>query len=254
MSSKWPRGYLLQQWLIFAAGVGFALYLAFDLHLITQLVSGDITRLSIVILLLLVGGLVHGAQRAVTLSRELDNLYRISDHYDFSQRVQPLLALGHHDSDRRGSLVEAYLGACALTLDRQRTRGAEVAVTQNLTDVFHERINASYEFGWFLTNLSIRLGLLGTVVGFILMLRSAVVIESIEFSTVQNLLTEMTAGMGVALNTTLVGLIVSAVLSIQYLWLDYGARRLIADTVFFVERDMTEGIIRRETPAPSAAV
>jgi biopolymer transport protein ExbB/TolQ len=253
MTDKWPAGFLLQQWLLFAAATGFAIYIAWDYGLITQVVAGDITRLSIIILLIFAGGLAHGAQRAANLSRELDRLYEIAARVGYSGSVAPVIAMGRRSAEG-AALVESYLGASALSLERQHAHGADVTMAQTLTDVFHDRINASYEFGWFVTNLCIRLGLLGTVVGFILMLRSAVVIDSIEFSTVQALLSEMTSGMGVALNTTLVGLVASAVLSIQYLWLDYGARRLVADAVFFVERDLTEGIIRRETPAPTAAV
>ncbi|MEM9388335.1 MAG: MotA/TolQ/ExbB proton channel family protein [Pseudomonadota bacterium] len=245
MSARWPRGLLFTQWLVFAALVAFGTYLAAELGLVARLVQGDITRLSILILLLLLGGLLHGAWRAATLSRELDVIDDLAVRFERDRDAAPLLALGAPGTGTT-SLVHAYLGAVALAAGR----GAEES-SQNLTDVFNDRVHAPYEFGWFLTNLSIRLGLLGTVIGFILMLRSAVVIDSIEFSTVQSLLSEMTQGMGVALNTTLVGLVVSAVLSVQYLWLDFGARRLVSDTVFFAERDLKEGFAA-SAPAPAS--
>ncbi|MEO0974728.1 MAG: MotA/TolQ/ExbB proton channel family protein, partial [Pseudomonadota bacterium] len=269
VSNIWPRGYLLQQWLAFTAIVAFAVYLALDLGIVQQLLRSDITRLSAIIVLLLIGGIAHGAWRALALSRELDTLADLMTRYR-ARRGQPphapapppapangidalnSLASASHD-EQPSSLVSAYLGACASTLRRQAKNGQAPAVAANLTEVFHDRVHASYEFGWFITNLSIRLGLLGTVIGFILMLRSAVVIDTIEFATVQTLLSEMTSGMGVALNTTLVGLVVSALLSVQYLWLDYGAKRLVADTVFFVERDLTEGCASVAQPTPPAA-
>lgn len=251
MLTRWPHGFLLHQWLVFAAAVGFALYLAWDMGLVSQLLANDATRLSIVILALLGVGLIHGAQRAIMLSRELDTLYRLLDEFDENAHGEPVGNL-RFQCRRGGSLVHSYIDACAKALGRRGEAERAGHVSQNLSDVFQDRVNASYEFGWFLANLSIKLGLLGTVVGFILMLRSAVVIESIEFSTVQTLLADMTAGMGVALNTTLAGLVTSAVLSIQYLWLDYGARRLIADSVFFVERDLAEELYPGETTAASA--
>ena len=76
------------------------------------------------------------------------------------------------------------------------------------------------------------------MIGFILMLRSVLSLGTIEFNDVQGLLGEMTVGMAVALNTTLVGLLTSMLLGLQYLMLDRGADKLIADAVFFTESEL----------------
>jgi len=52
---------------------------------------------------------------------------------------------------------------------------------------------------------------------------------------VQNLLQQMTVGMGVALNTTLLGLVGTLLLGMQYLLVDRAADRLVAQTVHFTE-------------------
>ena len=76
-----------------------------------------------------------------------------------------------------------------------------------------------YEFvdnGFFISDLLLKLGIIGTVIGFIIMLSSLSAIDEMNLSKMNNLLLSMSAGMKVALYTTLTGLIGSILLSIQY--------------------------------------
>ena len=76
-----------------------------------------------------------------------------------------------------------------------------------------------YEFvdnGFFISDLLLKLGIIGTVVGFIIMLSSLSAIDEMNLSKMNNLLLSMSAGMKVALYTTLTGLIGSILLTIQY--------------------------------------
>ena len=80
-----------------------------------------------------------------------------------------------------------------------------------------------YEFadnGFFVSDLLLKLGIIGTVIGFIIMLSSLSAIDEMNLSKMNNLLLSMSAGMKVALYTTLTGLIGSILLSIQYNFLE----------------------------------
>ncbi len=85
--------------------------------------------------------------------------------------------------------------------------------------------------GWFLAGLVIKLGLLGTVIGFVLMLGSVSGLESLDIGDVKQLMQQMTQGMGIAMNTTMVGLVSSMLLGIQYLLLDRSADRFVVETI-----------------------
>ena len=98
-----------------------------------------------------------------------------------------------------------------------------------------EQAHGQHEAGWFVAGSLIKLGLLGTVIGFVLMLAPVTTLESFDQSQVQGLLKQMTVGMGVALNTTLIGLVCTLLLGIQYLLVDRAADRLVAQTVHFTE-------------------
>ena len=86
----------------------------------------------------------------------------------------------------------------------------------------------------------IKLGLLGTVIGFIMMLTSIGGLDSLDIEQVQRLMQQMTQGMMVALNTTLLGLIGSMILGIQYLLLDHCADRLLVSILTWVQQTAQE--------------
>lgn len=78
-----------------------------------------------------------------------------------------------------------------------------------------------YETGWFSSEICLTLGLIGTVSGFILMLVGAFVDLNIaDPSSVSESLKKMSLGMSTALYTTLVGLICSVILKVQFFRLE----------------------------------
>ena len=66
----------------------------------------------------------------------------------------------------------------------------------------------------------LKLGLTGTVIGFILMLLPIGEIKDFDPEILQKLLSTMSGGMAVALYTTLTGLVTSMILKFQYFVLD----------------------------------
>jgi len=94
-----------------------------------------------------------------------------------------------------------------------------------------EHSHGPHETAWWFAASAIKLGLLGTVVGFIFMASRIGGMASFDVDQIQALLTQMTAGMAIALYTTLVGLIANLWLGLQLLLLDRTADRIVADIV-----------------------
>lgn len=107
---------------------------------------------------------------------------------------------------------------------REHRRSPEVA-----TQLLGERSHGPHETAWWFAAATIKLGLLGTVVGFIVMASRIGQMPSFEIEQVQTLLKQMTQGMAIALYTTLVGLIANLWLGLQLMLLDRLADRLAAD-------------------------
>lgn len=102
---------------------------------------------------------------------------------------------------------------------------------QLTAELLAEELRGQHQVGWFVTGLLIKLGLLGTVVGFVIMLGSMTHLSSLDIVEVQTLMQQMTQGMKIALNTTIIGLVGSIFLGLQYLMLDRAADQLLVAAV-----------------------
>tara|TARA_R100000008_G_scaffold46984_1_gene27754 strand:+ start:26 stop:532 length:507 start_codon:yes stop_codon:yes gene_type:complete len=83
-------------------------------------------------------------------------------------------------------------------------------------DYLVEKIEHLMEVGWFTSDLCLSVGMMGTVIGFIMMLGGFASIDVKDMTTVQDLIKGLGIGMSTALYTTLTGLVCSALLKIQY--------------------------------------
>ena len=87
-----------------------------------------------------------------------------------------------------------------------------------------------------MVDVLLKLGLVGTIIGFILMLGSIADTSSLDVNTMQKVLRQMSSGMGTALFTTLAGLVASMLLGLQYLLADKSADELIRRSIVIAER------------------
>jgi len=88
--------------------------------------------------------------------------------------------------------------------DRPRTTRQEFAT-----------VGTSLEVGWFVSDLFLTIGMIGTVIGFICMLAGFSTVDLNNIQTLQDLLSKLGVGMSTALYTTLTGLICSCLLKVQ---------------------------------------
>ncbi len=73
--------------------------------------------------------------------------------------------------------------------------------------------------GWLAADSALKIGLLGTIIGFIFMLSPIATLVSFDPVSLQGALGGMSAGMAVALYTTLTGLVANMVLRLQFQFL-----------------------------------
>ena len=81
------------------------------------------------------------------------------------------------------------------------------------------------ERGWMWSDIVLSLGMIGTVIGFMMMLAGFIGVDFSDFDSVQALITKLSAGMATSLSTTLVGLISSVILKLQF----FGLERVVAN-------------------------
>ena len=99
--------------------------------------------------------------------------------------------------------------------NKSRTDSDFLSNSQSLKDEFKTKMYEYVDNGFFIADLLLKLGIVGTVIGFIIMLSSLSTIDEMNLSKMNNLLLSMSSGMKVALYTTLSGLTGSILLTIQ---------------------------------------
>ena len=102
-----------------------------------------------------------------------------------------------------------------------------------LLQVFEAEYAKKLSFGWMAADISLKLGLLGTVIGFILMLQPISELNDTSPEELKLALSSMSSGMAVALYTTLTGLISSILLRIQFQIITANIATLINQISFY---------------------
>ena len=108
-----------------------------------------------------------------------------------------------------------------------------------------DRLRGSNAFGAFVSDTLMKLGLLGTIVGFIIMLAPIATLDAADKVAMKSSMGLMSDGMAVAMYTTLAGLVGSILVKIQYYMLDAATQRVFSDAVMLTETHVTPALEHR---------
>ena len=197
--------------------LGGVLFIHFGL--LALFLEQDASRLSLVILAGLIIASGHAGYRSWLMDKEFKSARSLS-------AANAVLS-----SDNPSSIAADYQGVVVSAL----ANGRKVADLVNLGTDLQQQVRAGHASGWFVADLMIKLGLLGTVIGFIFMLNSVAQMETTDLNAAKLMLTQMSGGMRIALFTTLAGLSSGLILGIQYQLLDRAADRLFGIIVTSVD-------------------
>jgi MotA/TolQ/ExbB proton channel family protein len=232
-----PRDHLpLLRWMVFTGVTVFGFALAWHFGLIHLMLASDKTYISAIIGVLYIATCAHCFVRTAVISRELDA----------AQRVSALVS--------RGATGFRVVGQDVVTADGARLPPGQVAnhirnlilkaglqgphhrLDQTLLlRGFADSLRGPNQLGSFASDALMKLGLLGTIIGFILMLAPIAGLDSADRASVKNSMGLMSDGMAVAMYTTLSGLVGSILVQTQYYMLDEATAKL-----FGLATDLTE--------------
>jgi hypothetical protein len=108
-----------------------------------------------------------------------------------------------------------------------------------------DRLRGSNGFGAFASDTLMKLGLLGTIIGFIIMLAPIATLDAADKVAMKSSMGLMSDGMAVAMYTTLAGLVGSILVRIQYYMLDAATQRVFSDAVTLTETRVTPALERQ---------
>ena len=237
---------LLLRWLIWVGVMAVGMFIAVQQGLFTALFANDASRLSALILGIFLVASLHAGWVINRLSAEIDSAARVRGLLDADPTMVPSIEDGVAVLGATGA-VDGNVGRHLGNLCRRLQSGAggmEGFDHGRLIDALAIRVRRPAQTGWLIADVMIKLGLLGTVVGFILMLRSITGIEDVDIGTIQRVLADMSSGMRIALFTTLSGLIGGMLAAIQYRVAETGADELVATLTELAEVYVIPRLVR----------
>jgi MotA/TolQ/ExbB proton channel family protein len=130
-------------------------------------------------------------------------------------------------------------------LTKAETQGTGHLDQTLLLRTLADRLRGSNAFGAFASDTLMKLGLLGTIIGFIIMLAPIAGLDAADKVAMKSSMGLMSDGMAVAMYTTLAGLVGSILIKIQYYMLDAATQRVFSDAVTLTETRVTPLLERR---------
>ena len=174
---------------------------------VSKAIKADITNMVIVILTLFSVGFILAAYRTFWLSRELN--------YSYLKILPP------------NSIARDFL---------QNSKKLDASSRNNLAASLRIKLSSKINYIKFMANTLVILGLIGTVIGFIIALSGVDGSVSRNPEEVSKMVSTLIQGMSVALYTTLVGSICSVWLNICYQIMSTGANNLLSKIIELGEK------------------
>jgi MotA/TolQ/ExbB proton channel family len=225
----------LLRWMIFTGVVVFAAVLAWHFGLIRLMLVSDKTYISAIIGMLYIAASLHCLVRTLEISHELNAAQRVAElvgcvtsgfkvvGQDVLTADGTILPRGQVTNHIRNLVLKAQL--------QRHHRLDQTLLLRGLADA----MRGGNQIGFFASDALIKLGLLGTIIGFILMLAPIAGLDAADRASVKSSMGLMSDGMAVAMYTTLTGLVGSILVQIQYAMLDAATAK-----VFALATDLTE--------------
>lgn len=205
----------------------------------------DHTRVSLIIFAILVLTTVHCFYQTITVSRELVAARQVRAILQ-REAGTGFLVDGATVTTRAGTpLPTGVLSAHIAALVRKGQLQAGGPIDQSLLlRLLADRLRSREKLGLFVSEALLRLALLGTAIGFILMLIPISALTSFEADTLRGALGGMTSGMAIALNVTVAGIASALLLKLDYYLLDSAIGELFDTIVECTEIYVVSGLER----------
>jgi MotA/TolQ/ExbB proton channel family len=232
------RGPLLF-WMIFTGLSIFAAVLLWRYGFIRLMVVSDRTYISSLIAVLYVVTCCHCFWRTRAIAREAEVARRCSAVLSAPEATRVL------DADARALPAGLVTDHIRNLVTKAETQGAGRVDQTLLLRSLADRLRGSNGFGAFASDTLMKLGLLGTIIGFIIMLAPIASLDAADKLAMKSSMGLMSDGMAVAMYTTLAGLVGSILVRIQYYMLDAATQWVFSDAVTLTETRVTPLLERR---------
>jgi hypothetical protein len=226
----------LLRWMIFTGVSLFGFALAWRYGLFQLMAAQDRSGLSVFICVLYVAVSGHCLACIIGISREINTAHRVRERVTngvSTYRIDGRRVVTDNGAALPTGRVTDYIHNLVVKAEKQGPdrRLDQTLLLRGLAD----KLRSPMQFGAFAGDALLKLGLLGTIIGFILMLFPIASLDSFDPTSMKSSMKVMSGGMAVAMYTTLAGLVGSILVKAQYYILDNASAYL-----FDLTTDLTE--------------
>src|SRR5260370_41728950 len=222
LNSEFPADHVpLLRWLIFTGVCVFAFVMAWHFGLVRMMINGDKTYISFSITVLYGLSSFHCLLRTTAISRELDRAHRVLALV--SKGVPQLKVEGAEVVTPEGTRLPhgEVTGHIRNLILKAGLQGDEHHVDQTLLlRGLADALRGPNQLGSYAGDALMKLGLLGTIIGFIMMLAPIAGLDAADHASVRNSMGLMSDGMAVAVEHTATWPISVIIVQTQYYMLD----------------------------------
>jgi hypothetical protein len=229
----------LLRWMIFTGATIFGVSLLWHFGLVKLMIASDRTYISSVISVLYVAASLHCLWRTIAVSREAEASRRIERGFAEGSLVMADVA---SSSALPPGLIADHIRNLQL---KAQTQGAGRLDQTLLLRGLGDKLRGSNGLGAFAGDTLMKLGLLGTIIGFIIMLAPIAGFDVGNRALMKSSMGLMSDGMAVAMYTTLAGLVGSILVKIQYYALDAATAQVFSQAVTLTETRIVPALERR---------
>lgn len=223
------------KWVLLMALIAVAAVVSYDYGLLSYLFEADQSRITVLIAVLYVGFSGHCLWILVELAREYRRALQVKKMLATATRVP--------DLPRGGGLIDGYL---ADVIESRENPSEGEGNAHLLMMSLGASLRRRTKVGTYGADLLYKLGMLGTMVGFVMMLNSMGDLANFDIETLRGALQQMIAGMAVSLLTTIAGLIGGILLRLEYNIADALVTDISQTAVSFTEVSLLPLLARGE--------
>jgi hypothetical protein len=214
--------------------------------LLQTMIALDRTKVSVIILAVFAATSLHCLYQTIIVSRELVAARRVREAIVSSGSLALSVENGRIVTAQADVLEPSIVTAHILNLlAKARTSNGghfdQTVLLRSLADSLRSR----EKLGWFISESLLRLALLGTAIGFILMLVPLAELNAFDVETLRQTLAGMSDGMAIALTITVAGIATALLLKFEYYLLDEAIADLFRDITEVTEVHVIPAFERR---------
>ena len=239
----------LLKWLLINSLFIFCLIGFYYFGLIQSMLSSDKSYISFVILIVYFITSLHALIKIFNISSEIRNIFIVKDKIETNEKsiitIEDLKGLFLINDNKKNYkyFYQEYISNIITKTQKTDNKNFD---QQILLQLFADKLNKQLKIGLLVSDMMLKLGLLGTIVGFILMLAPISNIDAYDVSTLKTALSSMSGGMAIALFTTLAGLVGGILLRTQYYLLDEANEELFSNIAQISETKIIPIIINNK--------